>query len=255
LHLRFFWRGLRPFVQAENRLGRLRKVLDQAGIAYPKSSPETALSLLPAAMPPAPKARDLQKTARMQYLHFPLPCPARVALVDAGFRAGRNMRAFAGEDAASIRAYDPEALVAPLNAALAMADGKRRGLFELPSLRIAIVLLTPVSDAPLSDDHRELLWRAFGVPLFEQLQGWNGSVIARECEVHDGLHIDESAAILQLHEDELLATQLEGSGGPVIRARTGLTAEIVTGPCECGAETPRLRGLAAAGTKPASAAA
>ncbi len=103
----------------------------------------------------------------------------------------------------------------------------------MPSLQTAIVVLTSIEESPVSDERRDLLWRAFGVPVFEQLRGRDGSVIARECEVHDGLHIDEPAAVMQLREER----------------------EIVTEQCECGAQTPRLRGVSEPETDAAFAAA
>ena len=244
----FFWHGLRSRVPAEDRLGRFRKVLDQAKIDYLPGSPDLALLSLPPSMPPLRPIR-----VQAQRFCFPLAGAVRIALLEGGFHAGRDTREFTGDDAVWIHSWAPEALVAPLDLALSLADQKRRGLLELPSLRTAIVVLTSLEDSPLADHHRDLLWRAFGVPVFEQLRGWDGTVIARECEVHDGLHIDESAAILHLHGDELLATQFTAPGDPIIRARTGLTGKIVTGPCECGAETPRLRGLAPVRVKAASA--
>jgi len=184
---------------------------------------------------------------------FPLAGAVRIALLEGGFHADRNTREFTGDDVAGIHAWLPEALVAPVDLALSLAGQKRRGLLELPGLRTAIVVLTSLEDSPLADHHRDFLWRAFGVPVFEQLRGWDGTVIARECEVHDGLHIDESAATFHLHEDELLATQFTAPGDPIIRARTGLTGEIATWLCECAAETPRLRGLAPVRAKAALA--
>lgn len=246
--LPFFWRGLRRHVPAGDRLGRLREVLDQAKVKYVPGFPEIALNSLPPAMPPLRHIR-----VQAQKFCFPLSEPVRTALLEGGFHAAQNIREFNPDDIVWMHAYAPEALVAPLDLALSLADQKRRGLFELPSLRSAIVVLTSLEDSPLADHHRDLLWRAFGVPIFEQLRGWDGTIIAKECEVHDGLHIDESAAIIQLHEDELLATQFGVPGNPIIRARTGLTGEIAAGTCECGAQTPRLRALAPVRVKTAIA--
>ncbi len=123
---------------------------------------------------------------------------------------------------ADLHSYAPEALVAPLDLALSLSDQKSRGLIDLHSLNVAIVVLTSLDDSPLTDDHRDLLWRAFGVPMFEQLRGWDGTVIARECEVHDGLHIDGSVEGLDL------------------------PGQIVSECCECGRETPRLKSFAPA---------
>jgi hypothetical protein len=226
----------------------LREVLDQANVKYVPRFPDLALNSVPPAMPPLRHMR-----AEEQKFCFPLSEPVRTALLEGGFHAGENIRRFNSDDIVSMHDYAPEALVAPLVLALSLAEQKMRGLFDLPSLQTAIVVLTSLEDSLLADHHRDLLWRAFGVPLFEQLRGWDGTIIARECEVHDGLHIDESAALIQLHEDELLATQFGALGTPIIRARTGLTGEIVVGTCECGAETPRLRALAPVLTRTAIA--
>lgn len=141
--------------------------------------------------------------------------PVRTALVDSGLRAGPNMREFSAAEMSFLRAWAPAAVVTPLNLALSLADQKRRGLFTLPSLNTAIVVLTSVDDSPLGDHHRDLLWSTFGVPIFEQLRGADGTIVARECEVHDGLHIVDSEH--KLH------------------------GEIITDACECGLETPRLK--------------
>jgi phenylacetate-coenzyme A ligase PaaK-like adenylate-forming protein len=129
----------------------------------------------------------------------------------------------------TVEDFAPEVIVAPLQTALALADQKVWGLMELQSLRVALVVLTRV--APMEQHDRDLLWRAFGVPVFEQLRDSDGVVIARECEVHDGLHLVENAA------------------GPTVEI------ELVTGHCECGAETPRIRKLAPVRQRAAAAAA
>jgi len=81
------------------------------------------------------------------------------------------------------------------------------------------VVLTSLEDSPLEDHHRDLVWHAFKVPVFEQLRGEHGGIIARECEVHDGLHISEA-----------LTTQFSSD----------TSFELMRDPCECGSETPRL---------------
>lgn len=148
-----------------------------------------------------------------QLFCFPLPAPARIALLEPGFRAGPNMFECAVDD---LSGCAPEALVLPLGMALTLANRKQHGLFDLPSLNKAIVVLTSLDDTPLAPRHRDLLWQSFGVPVFEQLRGSDGAVIARECEVHDGLHI-------------------------ITESLPDLRGEILTDHCACGAETPRLR--------------
>jgi hypothetical protein len=134
---------------------------------------------------------------------------------------------FDAESFHRLEAWEPEALVVPLNLALMLGDQKRRGFLDIPSVNTAIVVLTSIEDSPLADHYRDLLWRAFGVPLFEQLLGTDGSVIASECEVHNGLH---------LH-----------------RAGLPIAGEVITDPCPCGAETPRIRRAPARRAKAAAA--
>jgi hypothetical protein len=164
-------------------------------------------------------------------LRFPLPVPARLAVVDADFHLATNMKAFAVHDIRGLADYAPEALALPLGSALALADQKLHGRLDLPSLKLAIVVFSSLdlnAAGPLGGHHRDLLWKAFGLPVFEQLRGWDGRVFARECEVHDGLHFEE--ALLTLH-----------------------SAETLRVPCDCGKETPRLRHLTAAKARSAAA--
>lgn len=146
---------------------------------------------------------------------FPLPGRARIAIIDAEFRATSGMKIFHSGDDLALRGFVPDSLALPLDAALALANRKLRGRIELPSLRRAIVVFT---EDLMAAHHRDLLWSAFGLPIFEQLRDKDGRVVARECEVHDGLHFDSP-----------LATGLKEIG------------EIECSVCECGGETPRLQ--------------
>ncbi len=144
------------------------------------------------------------------------------------------MKIFDSGDIQGLLSYAPDALALPLNAALALADRTLRGVVSLPSLQLAIVVFSSVDRSgvgPVSNYHRDLLWKAFGLPVFEQLRGWDGRVMARECEVHDGLHFDASFVRAELDRGELLVTGIA----------TGIAAEIVIGQCDGGLETPRIR--------------
>jgi hypothetical protein len=166
-------------------------------------------------------------------LCFPVPVPARLAVIDAEFRLASHMRAFDSSDVRGLAGYAPDAMALPLDAALLLADGKLRGLFELPSLKLAIVVFSSLDlHGAFESHHRDLLWKAFGLPVFEQLRGVDGRVVARECEVHNGLHFDA-------HRDAEPAA--------------GMAVEIVTEPCDCGLETPRLRPRRAVRTRAAAA--
>lgn len=169
-------------------------------------------------------------------LRFPLPVTVRIGLLgfaygEARFRTGSNIREFDLDDTTWLRAWAPEAIVVPLNLALSIADQKQRGHFDLPSLNTAIIVVTPMEESPLADHHRDLLWSAFHVPVFEQLRGLDGTIVARECEVHDGLHVENLEAMLHPN------------------------GELVAGQCACGSELPRLRRMAPVHAKRAAASA
>ncbi len=141
----------------------------------------------------------------------------------------------------------PDLLVLPLHAALALTPGTA-------SSASALVVITSVADAPMADHHRDHLWNTLGLPVFEQLTGWDGTVIARECEAHDGLHVAQGVAIAEIRDGEFLLTQLSVEE-PVMGARTGLAAGLNTSLCACGRDTPRLQHLTALPVKVMRAAA
>jgi hypothetical protein len=238
LILPFFKRRLGLSSSSDDRAARLRKVLNRANVYHYKDEPFHFLHAVAPSDPPSRRPKPM-----VQKLKFPIVMPARIALFEGGFASDGAIREFGAGEIDELRDFVPEALVLPLQLALTLADQKHRGLIDLPTIKTAIVVLTSFDDTPLEPHHRDLIWRAFGVPLFEQLRGWDGAVLARECEVHDGLHLDEDAAIFHEKDGELLVTQLTAFEDPIIRVRTGWSGEIGREHCECGAETPRLRNL------------
>jgi len=147
-----------------------------------------------------------------------------------GSSAGQN---FTSTDLAAVEAFAPDSIVLPVSLALSYAAQRLAGANILPSLRSAIVVLSSLHTpgGPMADDHRDLLWRAFGLPVFEQLLGPEGRVVASECEVHDGLH------------SEWVSVHPESGEAMIFGQPAGCSAEIVSGHCDCGLETPRIRNL------------
>jgi hypothetical protein len=70
-------------------------------------------------------------------------------------------------------------------------------------------------DAWLTDPDRDWLWSAFRVPIFEQIIGESGELLATECEAHNGMHVQ--SAKLRCEQRDLDTT-----------------------PCACGRDSPRL---------------
>src|SRR6202050_2317838 len=83
------------------------------------------------------------------------------------------------------------------------------------------------------------------VPIFEQCLAPDGSLLAWECEAHDGLHTVEENEIVELNSDSaLILTSLTDHRHPAIRVITPLTASFQEGTCGCGQSGPRITGLA-----------
>jgi hypothetical protein len=91
---------------------------------------------------------------------------------------------------------------------------------RIPSLTHALIVLTR-SDLLLTIEQRQRLWLAFRVPVFEQLIGKDGALLAAECEAHSGLHIESPK--LESQRPEIAGWSVEN------------------GPCGCGRKTPRIR--------------
>lgn len=99
-----------------------------------------------------------------------------------GFRKTRNVRVFADGWCDEAARLGPCAAAATFDELCRLA---RLGV----ELRHAAVVFTYGTDSALHDDHRDFLWEAFGVPIFEQCLGPNNELLATECEAHDGLHV------------------------------------------------------------------
>jgi phenylacetate-coenzyme A ligase PaaK-like adenylate-forming protein len=86
----------------------------------------------------------------------------------------------------------------------------------------------------LADTEREYLWHAFELPVFEELRGSDGELLAWECDGHAGLHLETDSAIFEMVDGELVVTSLVAVRYPVLRLRTGHTGAIERRTCPCG---------------------
>jgi hypothetical protein len=55
-----------------------------------------------------------------------------------------------------------------------------------------VVVLSTCDGGLVSPADREFIWNSLRVPLLEYLVDPDGRIVARECEAHDGLHIEAS---------------------------------------------------------------
>lgn len=143
---------------------------------------------------------------------YPVPPAPRTAVLVSWFRPtllpSQAVRIFPqgwGEDAAR---FEPFAVAATVEQCRLLCG------FLVPSLTHALIVLERPGSPRLTEEDRNAFWRAFRVPVFEQIIGPSGQLLAGECEAHDGLHLES----------------------PGLR----LTGDMVDiSPCPCGRKTVR----------------
>jgi phenylacetate-CoA ligase len=106
----------------------------------------------------------------------------------------------------------------------------------------------------LEPSERRLLEEVFGCPVFNRYGCREVSVVASECEQHDGLHTMAEGLYVEIaHGQQLVAegelgdilvTDLLNFAMPLIRYRIGDVGAWQPGSCRCGRGLPRLRQVA-----------
>ena len=147
----------------------------------------------------------------MQPFMYPvLPAP-RTAVLQPWFRRGLLLRSptriFNRGWSREAEQFAPAAVAGTVEQLFALAP--------MPCLTHALVVLSRPAAPRLTDAERDQLWEKHRVPVFEQVIGNAGELLAAECEAHDGLHLESPAMPL-----------------------AGEHVEI--SPCPCGRKSPRI---------------
>lgn len=133
---------------------------------------------------------------RKSVFRYPLDPAPRTAVLAACFRQpllrpklrpNYPIRVFPRGWSEEVSAFAPAAIAASREQLLELVASARP-----PVLTHAVIVLENAGTAPLPANERVSLWRAFRVPVFEQIVGPHGELLAAECEAHDGLHIETS---------------------------------------------------------------
>jgi hypothetical protein len=138
----------------------------------------------------ANKTLDSLRLRRKSVFRYPMDPAPRTAVLAACFRQPRlrpshPVRVFPNGWSQEVSAFAPAAVAASREQLFGLAEAERP-----PVLTHAVIALANPGDPILSMAERERLWRAFRVPVFEQIIAPNGELLAAECEAHDGLHIE-----------------------------------------------------------------
>jgi hypothetical protein len=137
--------------------------------------------------------------------------------------------------------YQPRVLVGSAADLMRLARQLELGLWNMTSVDHAIFVLTECGTEPVDDFFRNIIWETFGVPVYELFFGPDGSLLASECETHEGWHLDTTAS-LSIWNGKLFLNFPDRR-----RVPTGLAGRIETAPCPCGRVGVRLMNLSAAG--------
>ncbi len=166
-------------------------------------------------------------------LNYPIQQPPKIAVLADGFRRTAHVRMFADFELEEIAQLDTETIAAPVEMLRRLAKIVRPQQFPL-------VAFTGIPHGLLTDSDRNLFWKAYGVPVFEQFCGLEGEVLAEECEAHDGLHIRTGEALFEQRGAEIVISSFANLQYPVLRLATGFTGDIDDRCCPCGRPGERL---------------
>jgi len=128
-----------------------------------------------------------------RFVHPIDPVP-RTAILTAGFQETRVVRVFS-------RGWDDRATRFRATSIAGSIEQLRRILTAGIRLEHAVIALTYPGDPALSQSDREALWRALGVPVFEQYLDRKNRLLAMECDVHSGLHVVSGCAGLEVEPE------------------------------------------------------
>ena len=138
---------------------------------------------------------------------YPLRACTRIAVFEPVSAVGTSTVACA--DVAELGHLGAATIAAPMRIFYELKRAEWRPEFP-------VVVLSTCGGGLISPADRDFIWNSLRVPLLEYLLDSDGHIVARECEAHDGLHVEGSFEV-------------------------GEMGEIVTDTCGCGRDGARLR--------------
>ena len=159
--------------------------------------------------------RIVRPSRGAHFIH-PLDPAPRTAILAPGFIETSTVRTFPEGWSERARRFNPASLAGPLPLMRRMAR-------DTWALEQAVIVFTYAGGPGFSPLDRDSLWKAFGVPVFEQFLSVKNKLLATECDAHSGLHVVSSVEGFPL-EHELCAC-----GNPAPRLTRGSRIEELAG--------------------------
>jgi hypothetical protein len=128
-----------------------------------------------------------------RFVHPMHPEP-RTAILTGGFQETKDVRVFPRGWSESAERFRPSSIAGP-------PEQLRKLARKAVSVENCLIVFTYEGHAGLSHSDREVFWKAFGVPVFEQYLGPGNELLAMECDAHSGLHVVTGCEELHLERD------------------------------------------------------
>ncbi len=122
-----------------------------------------------------------RRKAGAQFVHPMNPMP-RTAILAPGFRDTKLTRVFPAGWNDSAARFQPSSIAGTPDQLRVIA---RQGM----RLQHSVVAFSYDGQPGLTAADRNMFWKAFGVPVFEQLLSAGNELLAMECDAHDGMHL------------------------------------------------------------------
>ena len=136
----------------------------------------------------------IRRPAKGAHFVHPVEAASRTAVLLPGFRQTKLVRVFPEGWTERARRFRPLGLAGSLEQLRAIAA-------EGWPLEQAVIILSRADTTEPSAEDRELLWSAFGVPVFEQYLDPRNRLLATECDAHAGLHVVRGCEHLDLEHE------------------------------------------------------
>ena len=141
---------------------------------------------------------------------------------------------FRPQSALDLEGFQPNIIAGAPPGLQNLAEQVGLGTLNLSCLDHAVIALVRCGQAPLNDVARVVFWQAFGVPVYEVFIGLDNSILAYECELHEGWHLARKVRFSDVNGELML----DAAG--VAGLHTSLTGYMTGDECPCGRRGYRL---------------
>jgi len=176
-----------------------------------------------------------KRPARAQ-LPADFPAEGKAAHIS-GFPEFAGVTSFPDREWPALEAFAPSVLIGYAFDLRRLARVVKQRDLVLSTVDRAIFVLTDCGSLLLNEPTRELLWQTFGVPSYEWIIGNGCRLLATECALHSGWHVQPGIRAFSVKGEILY------DAPPVTAAHSGFTGRLDLHPCPCGRPTSLLRGL------------